>query len=117
MTLQHATLEVRHEDEAACVAFWRLLGFERVEPPESLADRAAWLQAGATQVHLMWVEEPVALPRGHIAVVPDDYERVVHDLRAAGHAVEPRQEHWGAPRSYVRDPTGNLVEVMAAPPS
>ncbi len=72
--LHHATLEIRREQLDACVPFYSLLGFERVEPPRSLADRAAWLQGGATQIHLMWVDEPVSLPRGHVAVVVDNYE-------------------------------------------
>jgi hypothetical protein len=33
-----------------------------------------------------------------------------------GHEVEPRRQHWGSPRSYVRDPARNLVELMAWPP-
>lgn len=117
MSVQHVTFELLRGQLDACVAFYELLGFERVEPPPSLADRAAWMQSGATQIHLMWVDEPVALPRGHVAVVAaPDYDAVVGALRGAGHEVEPRTEHWGVPRSYVRDPAGNLVEVMAAPP-
>ena len=115
--LQHATLEIRREQLDDCVSFYALLGFERVEPPLSLAEGAAWLQRGATQIHLMWVEEPVALPRGHVAVVVDDYEATCRSLGEAGHEPEPRREHWGSPRAYVRDPAGNLVELMAFPPA
>jgi catechol 2,3-dioxygenase-like lactoylglutathione lyase family enzyme len=114
--VQHVTLEVRREQGGQVAAFWELLGFARVDPPPSLADRAAWLQHGATQIHLMWVEEPAVLPRGHVAVVLEDWERDLENLRAAGHEVEPRREHWGSPRAYVHDPAGNLVELMAFPP-
>lgn len=113
--LHHVTLEVRREQADACVAFYELLGFYRAKPPPSLADRAAWVQSGDVQIHLMWVEQPTQLPDGHIAVIAPDYDRTVKALRAAGHEVEPRTEHWGSPRSYVRDPAGNLVEVMAFP--
>jgi len=116
VTVQHVTLELHRADTDACVAFYELLGFVRVEPPPSLAGRAAWMQAGATQIHLMWVHEPVVAPRGHVAVVAPEYEAVVGALRGAGFEVEPRAEHWGAARSYVHDPAGHLVEVMAAPP-
>ena len=116
MTLQHVTLELRREDAEVCVAFYALLGFARVDPPESLADRAAWLQAGATQIHLMWVDEPVVPPDGHVAVVAADYDATVGALRSAGFEVDPRAEHWGAARCFVRDPAGHRVEVMAAPP-
>ena len=114
--VQHVTLELRREQGEECVAFWSLLGFERVEPPPSLADRAAWLEHGASQIHLLWVEEPVALPSGHVAVVLERYEDTLAALREAGHDPEPRREHWGSPRSYVRDPAGNLVEMMAFAP-
>ena len=116
MTVQHVTLELLRADVDACVEFYELLGFERVDAPPSLADRAAWMQGGATQIHLMWVEEPVVAPKGHVAVVAPDYDAVVGALRGGGFEVEPRAEHWGAARSYVRDPAGHLVEVMAAPP-
>ena len=111
------TLEVRREQGHEVAAFWELLGFERVEPPPSLADRAAWLQHGATQIHLMWVEDPVVLPRGHVAVVLDEWDQTLSALRAAGHEPEPRREHWGSPRAYVHDPAGNLVELMAFAPA
>ena len=114
--IQHVTLEVRREQGEECAAFWQLLGFERVEAPPSLAERAAWLEHGPTQIHLMWVEDPVVLPKGHVAVVLEDYEATLAALRAAGHSTEPRTQHWGSPRSYVHDPAGNLVELMAFAP-
>ncbi len=114
--LQHATLEILRGQVDACVAFYALVGFERVEPPASLADRAAWLQRGTTQIHLIWVDDPVSLPRGHVAVVVDDYPATFRSLAEAGHELESRREHWGSPRAVVRDPAGNLVELMAFPP-
>ena len=50
-----------------------------------------------------------------IAVV-DDYAATLDRLRAAGHPVKPRPEHWGAPRAFITSPGGHRVEVMAAPP-
>ncbi len=114
--LQHVSLEVAPCDVEACVAFYGQLGFERVDPPPSLADRAAWMQAGAAQIHLMHVEEPTTLPQGHVAVVLDRYEDVLEALATSGREPEPRTQHWGSPRAYVRDPAGNLVELMAFAP-
>lgn len=101
----------------ACVEFWALLGFARVEPPPSLGERAVWVERGGTQVHLMYADDAVIPPRGHAAVVADDYERAFAALRDAGHDPEPRPEHWGAARCFVHDPAGHRVEVMAASPA
>lgn len=117
MTLQHASLETRPADVEAEVAFWALLGFARVEPPGSLGDRSAWVQAGGTQIHLLFADEPVVPRSGHIAVVAPDYEVTKRALVAAGLEAEDRTPHWGAPRLYTRSPGGHRVEVMAAPPS
>ena len=114
--IQHVALETGPDDREAAIAFWRLIGFEPVDPPETLRDRADWLQAGGTQIHLLWTDSPAAVPDGHVAVVAPEYDRVVERLRAAGHEVEPRTEHWGAPRAFVRAPGGHRVEIMAAPP-
>jgi catechol 2,3-dioxygenase-like lactoylglutathione lyase family enzyme len=113
--LQHIALETRREDVEAEVAFWGLLGFARVEPPASLADRATWLQSGPTQIHLLYADAPTT--SGHIAVIaPPPFDATIARLDAAGHTTEPRTPHWGAARAYVRSPAGHLVEVMAAPP-
>jgi catechol 2,3-dioxygenase-like lactoylglutathione lyase family enzyme len=114
--IQHVSLETRPEDVGAARAFWTLLGFADVEPPPSLARRSSWLQRGPTQVHLLLTDQPVAPSRGHVAVIVDDYDATLAALRAAGHDVDPRREHWGAPRAYVHAPGGHLVELMAAPP-
>jgi catechol 2,3-dioxygenase-like lactoylglutathione lyase family enzyme len=114
--IAHVAVETRPADASACVEFFALLGFAEVTPPPSLRKRARWVQRGSTQVHLLFVEEPDVPPRGHVAVVADGYEATLARLREDGHEVDPRTEHWGSPRAYVRDPAGHLVEVMAFPP-
>jgi catechol 2,3-dioxygenase-like lactoylglutathione lyase family enzyme len=114
--IQHVALEVREQDVGACVRFWALLGFEQVDPPASLAARAAWLQAGGTQIHLLFAEAPVVAPEGHVAVVASDYDATLAALREAGFEPAPRTEHWGSPRAFVRSPAGHRVELMAFAP-
>jgi catechol 2,3-dioxygenase-like lactoylglutathione lyase family enzyme len=115
--LQHVSLEVRRDQIEDCVAFWALLGFERMTPPPLLRDRFTWVQHNGTQIHLMPFDDPVTTVRGHAAVVVEDYEGTLARLRAAGHPVRPRKEHWGAPRAFVTAPGGHRVEVMAAAPA
>ena len=116
MRLHHVALETRFEDSEACVAFFALLGLSRVEPPESLADRAVWLEAGDRQIHLLLTDEPDVPRDGHVALVLDDYEAALARLTVAGSDVEPRAQHWGAPRAFVHDPAGHRVEIMKSPP-
>lgn len=117
MTIHHVALETRPEDLEAEVRFWGMLGFERVEPPATLRERATWVQRGPTQVHLLYAELHVVPPRGHTAVVAPDYEQTVGALRAAGFSVEDRPQHWGAPRCFVQSPGGHRVEVISHPPA
>ena len=114
--IAHVALEIRREDVDACLHFWWLLGFERVAAPESLAERAAWVQAGATQVHLLYADEPVVAPEGHVAVVVGDHDATFAALRTAGFEPDSRTEHWGSPRAFVRSPAGHRVEFMAFAP-
>jgi catechol 2,3-dioxygenase-like lactoylglutathione lyase family enzyme len=116
MTLQHVSLETRPADADAEIAFWALLGFEEVRPPEGLVGVASWVARDGTQIHLLLSDEPVVMPQGHVAVVAGDYDAAVARLRDAGHDVRAAREHWGAGRSFVRTPAGHVVEVMAAPP-
>jgi catechol 2,3-dioxygenase-like lactoylglutathione lyase family enzyme len=116
MTLQHVSLEVRREDADEELRFWGLLGFAPVEPPGTLGERSAWMQRGATQIHLLFDDEPVVPPSGHAAVVAQDFDATVAALREAGFDPQERTRHWGAARSFVRSPAGHRVEVMAEPP-
>lgn len=114
--IQHVAIELREEDAESCAAFWELLGFARVQPPPSLAARAAWLEADGVQIHLLFAAAPVVAPEGHIALVVDDYEATLAVLREAGFEPQPRSRHWGSPRAFVRSPAGHRVELMAFAP-
>lgn len=115
--IAHVAIEVREADVAACVRFWALLGFEQVEAPAALAARATWVQGGPTQIHLLYADEPVIAPEGHVAVVIGDYDATLGVLREAGFEPQPRTEYWGSPRAFVRCPAGHRVEVMAVAPA
>jgi catechol 2,3-dioxygenase-like lactoylglutathione lyase family enzyme len=113
--LHHVGIEVAPADIERAVELWQVLGFELVEPPESLAE-FTWLERAGTQVHLMPTESPTVPPRGHTAVVVADFDRALAELAQRGFEIERRREHWGAPRAAVIAPAGHRVELMAAPP-
>jgi catechol 2,3-dioxygenase-like lactoylglutathione lyase family enzyme len=120
--IQHVTRDILRSELESSAAFYALLGFDPVPAPPALAGRAVWLEragAAGSQIHLMFVDEPAIAagrPPGHVGIVVEDYTDTVDRLIEAGHRVEPRREHWGSPRSYVRDPAGYLVELMAWAP-
>lgn len=117
MSLQHVALEIRRDDVAAEVRFWALIGFAEVAPPTSLAERSAWVQRGTSQIHLMLTDAPVVPPGGHVAInLGDDYTAISERMRTEGFAPEAREEHWDAPRAFVRSPAGHRVELMATAP-
>ena len=114
--IHHVTREIPPSKLAECVSFYAMLGFSRVPEPPGIATRAVWLAQGESQIHLMPIAD--AQPqRGHIGVVVDDYTATLEGLRRAGYEPDPRREHWGAPRAYVHDPAGHLVELMAFAPA
>jgi catechol 2,3-dioxygenase-like lactoylglutathione lyase family enzyme len=114
--LQHVTLEVRAADVRPCVAFWGLLGFTEMTPPPLLRDRFTWVERDDTQIHLVPVEAPAPAREGHVAVVADDYEATLARLTQSGFELREGTNAWDAPRSFVRDPAGHLIEVMSKPP-
>lgn len=114
--IQHVTQEVPPPQLEACVKFYSIIGFAQVRVPAGIEGRALWLERGTTQIHLM-PREDAAPPSGHVGIVVARYDEVLAQLRDEGHEIEPRREHWGSPRAYVRDPAGNLVELMQFPPS
>jgi catechol 2,3-dioxygenase-like lactoylglutathione lyase family enzyme len=114
--LHHVGIEVAPADVEAAAGFFELIGFERVEPPATLAEYT-WLEREGTQILLMPEEEPTVPSPGHLAVVAPNFEATVGRLRDAGYSVEPKREHWGQPRALVIAPGGHRVELMAAPPA
>jgi catechol 2,3-dioxygenase-like lactoylglutathione lyase family enzyme len=114
--LHHVGIEVTPGAIERTIELFRLLGFELVEPPETLRE-FTWLERQGTQVHLMPSESPRVPSSGHTAVVVADFEGTFATLAANGFQVERRREHWGAPRALTFTPDGHRVELMAHPPS
>jgi catechol 2,3-dioxygenase-like lactoylglutathione lyase family enzyme len=115
--IQHVSFEVKPDQLDACIEFYELIGFKRVTAPAKLADHVIWLERDGDQFHLLQLPETSHMNAGHAAVpMGDDYEATQQRLRAAGHRVDDHEEYWGSPRSFTRDPAGNLVELMKFPP-
>ncbi len=114
--LQHVSIEIPPDQVEATVEFWSLLGFERVDSPESLGGYVTWVERAGTQIHLIHTEEASVPVLGHAAVVVDDFAAALERVAAAGHEVAETRELWGARRAFAIAPAGHRVELMAAPP-
>lgn len=111
--LQHASVQVPRELlDPASEFYERVLGMTRIPNRAGLA----WFAFGdGDHVHLL--EGPGAGgSRAHLAVQVDDLDRVLEAVRTSGQEPERGSDLWGAPRWFVRDPAGNLVELFDTPP-
>lgn len=114
--IDHINFRMPERVARECLAFYELLGFTNVYPPESLRKRAIWLAHGPTMIHLQFAEEVGDSGPGHLGIIVPKYAATIGMLSAAGVNIEPRAEHWGSPRCYVSDPAGNRLELMECSP-
>ncbi len=117
MTMQpravhHVAINVTDVDEA--VAFYtKTLGLSvRTDRPD-FGFPGAWLDAGTQQVHL--VQAPVPPSQGqHFALLFDDLDGVIDELRAAGVQVSDAVPVGSDRQAFVTDPSGNTIELHEA---
>lgn len=104
-------MAVNVDDVDRAVAFYTdVLGFTRRTDRPDFGIGGAWLQAGDQQVHLLAAPVPPALGQ-HLAVLVDDLDAVVTELRARGLDVRDPAELPASRQSVVADPSGNVIEL------
>ena len=88
------------------------LGLASVPTPPSLAHYPVlWFAAGPIMLHVGYPTEGV-VGDGHTALAVDDVEAARTQLSSMGYAVEAETIPMGYPRFFVRDPWGNLFEIL-----
>lgn len=106
--VQHVSINVNDLD-AALAFYVDLLGLDQVDRPEG-GESGAWLQVGATQVHLTLRTVPPQEGQ-HFAFDVADADAVAAHLHAAGHETLPIKEVPGFCRQlFTTDPSGNRLE-------
>jgi catechol 2,3-dioxygenase-like lactoylglutathione lyase family enzyme len=113
--LDHVQLAMPPGGEDRAEAFYAgLLGFERVSKSEPLAARGGcWFVRGDTAVHLGVESDFRPARKAHPAFVVRDLGALETALRAAGVEVRPNEEREPGRGSYVDDPFGNRIELLA----
>lgn len=109
LAVHHVSLNVTDVDEA--VAFYTevLGGSVRSDRPE-LGIGGAWLDLGATQVHLIEAPVPPSLGQ-HLALHLEQLDAAVAELRERGLEVADPMVVGTDRQTFVEDPSGNLVEL------
>jgi hypothetical protein len=114
--LHHVSLEVHPDDAGQTIELLELIGFRRIQAPEPIAEYVDWVEREGTHVHLIRTPEPTIMPLGHAAFVAPDYDATLGAVRKAGFEVEEAGELWDEPRAFAVMPSGQRIELMAAPP-
>ena len=94
--------------------FGGVLGLEEVEKPESLRARGGvWFRVGAQQLHVGVEQEFAPARKAHPAFAVSCHDELVVRLRSAGVETVADDSIPGVRRSYIADPWGNRIELVA----
>lgn len=107
--VHHVALEV--DDLASAIGFYGELGFQALPRPESLGSNGVWLGIGGFELHLVEVDAMTASASNHVALRVTDNAAVVAALRERGIDVSDPFDIGAGIQSFLRDPSGNLVEL------
>lgn len=119
--LQHLAINVN--DLAAAKTFYGgLLGLPELPRPEAVAAQfqSIWYLLGNAELHVVENPdfEPLKSPLGpHFAVACDDFDKASQRFAGSGAKVMfgPAKGADGIERIVLKDPTGNIVEVIDLP--
>jgi catechol 2,3-dioxygenase-like lactoylglutathione lyase family enzyme len=115
ITLHHVNVTVPPELEQQAKEFYgAVLGLKQVPKPSGSRPSGAWYQIGASQLHLSVENENAGpLSSRHVCFAVSDLRTAENKFREAGVEIipDPRPIE-GSPRFYVRDPGGNMLEIV-----
>jgi catechol 2,3-dioxygenase-like lactoylglutathione lyase family enzyme len=115
--LHHVNVTVPPDLEPAAKEFYgTVLGLKQIPKPPTSRQSGAWFQIGANQLHLsVDNEERGPLSSRHVCFAVSDLGAAETRFRDAGIEIipDPRPVE-GTPRFYVRDPGGNMLEIVQA---
>jgi catechol 2,3-dioxygenase-like lactoylglutathione lyase family enzyme len=113
LAVHHVSVNVT--DVPAAAAFYTdvLGGTLRTDRPD-FGFGGAWIDLGASQVHLLEAAAPPALGQ-HFAVAVADLDGAVAELRARGLRVDGPVPVGAGQQAFVADPAGNTVELYEGP--
>ncbi len=108
--VHHVSINVSDVEEAGRF-YIEVLGLEKLPRPDFGFD-GMWLRSESQELHLMQVENHQAPEGQHFAFRVEDLDAVIEEL--GGHGVKvskPFGLPGGARQAFLRDPSGNLLEL------
>lgn len=100
--------------------FGRLLGLPEVDKPAALRGRGgAWFACGSQQLHVGVQQQHLPAEKAHpaLSVAYGGLDELAARLEAAGSKVDWERSLHPLRRFYTRDPWGNRIELLEAPPT
>jgi len=110
-------VSINVRDAAESIDFYTsVLGLTARTDRPDFSFGGAWLDIGGQQVHL--IEAPVPDDNGqHFAIQIADIDASVAGLRECGIEVSDPKTVGSARQSFLRDPSGNLIELHEPTPT
>jgi len=113
LAVHHVSVNVDDVDAAAAFYTDVLGGVLRDDRPD-FGFGGAWIDLGASQVHLLEAGPPPVLGQ-HFAVAVADLDAAVVELRDRGIDVSDPTPVGRGRQTFVADPSGNTVELYEGP--
>jgi catechol 2,3-dioxygenase-like lactoylglutathione lyase family enzyme len=112
LAVHHVSINV--SDPETSIAFYTdvLGGVVRDDRPD-FSFGGAWVDVGATQIHLIEADVPPNLGQ-HFALLFDDLDDAVGELRAKGFEVDDPKPVGSSRQTFIHDPDRNLIELHEA---
>lgn len=116
--IDHVQLAIPPGGEAQARWFYgEVLGLVEVPKPEEMQVRGGmWFQAGPVQLHLGIEPDMRPSVKAHPALLVADLQEWRRALVAAGFEWKTAEDIPGITRAHTRDPFGNRIELVGAPP-
>jgi len=109
LAVHHVSINV--DDVDAAIEFYtKTLGLTKRPDRPDFGFGGAWLDAGGQQVHLIEGEPPPSKGQ-HFALQVADLDGAVAELRSAGLKVSDPSPVGTSRQSFLRDPSGNQIEL------
>ena len=109
LAVHHVSVNVA--DAGTATAFYTdVLGGRVRDDRPDFGIGGAWIDLGATQVHLIEAEVPPNLGQ-HFAVLVEDLDEAVAELRGQGLEVGDPSPVGSGRQAFLTDPDGNAIEL------